>query len=120
MKKLMTLTIFGLGVAVMPFSAVQAADDDADVTMQVIQHDLPDAVTNQISLPDAVPEAVREAGHADSGLETANNAREHRLDGLDAAEQAIENKRDDLSTENEAPETPEVPDNASVPATIPH
>lgn len=113
MKKLMTLTMLGLGLAVMPFSAVLAAGDDADVTMQVIQQDLPDAVTNQISLPDAVPEAVTEAGHADSGLETANDAREHRLEGLDTAEQALENKRDDLSTEAETS------DSASAPTTAP-
>ena len=101
MKKLMTITILGFGLAVLPFGAALAAGDDADVTMQVVQPDQPDAVTNQISLPDAVPDNVKQAGDADEGLQTANDAKEHRLEGQETAEDAMQNKSDAVTTEVE-------------------
>ncbi|HWQ37146.1 MAG TPA: hypothetical protein VNM24_00850 [Burkholderiales bacterium] len=61
---------------------------DADITMQVIEDELPEAVTKQIVLPpEADPQAVIDS---EFGLSTANEARQRREQGLSTAREAME------------------------------
>jgi hypothetical protein len=61
---------------------------DAEITMQVIEGELPEAVTRQIVLP---PEADAQAVDDSAfGLSTANEARKRREGGLNTARDALE------------------------------
>lgn len=65
-----------------------ALAQDAEITMQVIEGELPEAVTRQIVLPpDADPQAVQDSAF---GLSTANEARLRREQGLSVARDAVE------------------------------
>jgi hypothetical protein len=111
---------------------VMAQDDGTDATMTLMEHltdKLPDAVINDVSLPEHLmsdegedPTAAETNSH--DGLEKANVNRQHRLGGLgtaDAAsaggfemrESAMENRenmgRSDEHRPEDPPEPPEPP-----------
>lgn len=61
---------------------------DGGITMQVIEDELPESVTEPIMLPsDAHPDAVRDS---EFGLRTANEARLRRNEGLSTAREAMQ------------------------------
>lgn len=83
MKKF-TSTLLALSLSV-PGLAL-AADDE--ITMQVIDGDTPEAVAQQIELPEAPPEQARTRSAA--GVETANQSRERNRNRVREAEQENE------------------------------
>jgi len=111
-----------VGMTLMLAAGNAVADEDGaldDVTMRLmdLQADAPDAVIKTIALPaDADPKAVEES---ETGLTTANTARERRVEGLqtaldsiadaqDAASEAAENsgRADDILEDVPAPVDP--------------
>lgn len=76
-----------IGILCLAFAAGTAFAQDGEITMQVIEGELPEAVTESITLPgDADPDAVIDSKF---GLDTANEARLRRNQGLDTAREAM-------------------------------
>lgn len=85
-KRMLMLSLLAL-----PFVATGvAAEDDLDVTMDVIEDDADEErITQQLRLPESASEQGRES--SEYGLDTANEARERGRDfGEDRAEEARE------------------------------
>lgn len=111
------------------------SDDESETTIRLMdaaEAELPNAVTDDIVLPDSVPEHAAAHEDAAEGLATANENRKRREDGLatadearanaaDMAEDALENiesrgRADDI-LENipGRPDVPEPPDMPEIP-----
>ncbi|MEX0959228.1 MAG: hypothetical protein WDZ63_08065 [Burkholderiales bacterium] len=76
-----------LAAVLLAFAAGAALAQDGEITLQVIEDELPLAVTEPIALPsDADSDAVLDS---ESGLRTANEARLRRNEGLNTAREAI-------------------------------
>jgi hypothetical protein len=109
-------------------TSVWAQDEEAETTIRLMgaqEAELPDAVTAEIALPEAVSEDAAAVEKAQFGLETANENRERREAGLakadearergfEMAEEARQNRElrgrsDDLPTPPNVPAPPEVP-----------
>lgn len=95
-----------------------AQDGGAEATIRLMgpaEADLPEAVTNPITLPEAAEDTVA-VDKAMFGLETANENRERREDGLEHADEAWERglemageARDNLEALGRADDLPEPP-----------
>lgn len=86
-----TLMVFGTATA----QEAEQTTDDLNVTMQIIEDPaavLPEAVTRRIELPSGASGHARDA--AQPGLDTADDARQHREQGWDNATEAREQNRE--------------------------
>jgi hypothetical protein len=75
------------------WSQEEAPEEAAETTIRLMgnaEAELPDVVTREISLPDAVPEDSEAVLNAQRGLDQANQNRVRRETGLATAEQARE------------------------------
>ena len=73
------------------------ADDEAESTIRLMsaaEAALPDAVTKEITLPEAIAEDAVAVVNAARGLETANQNRQRREAGLSQADEARERGAD--------------------------
>lgn len=106
----------------------QDSEDDAEATIRLMgaaDAELPDAVTREISLPDAVGEDSAAVDNAAQGLATANDNRLRREEGLTKADEARENgaemaeeamdNRESRGRSEELPERPDTPQPPSPP-----
>ena len=78
-------------------NAAWAADDEAESTIRLMgaaEAELPEAVTKEITLPEAVAEDSAAVDNAARGLETANENRQRREAGLTQADEARERGAD--------------------------
>lgn len=127
-RKLVLISTVGL---LLGFSSawaqVEGADEEAEATIQLMgdaEAELPAAVTDDIVLPDSVPEDSDAVASAQRGIDTANENRARRETGLATAEearergagmadQAMENRetrgRSELPTPPNLPERPTPP-----------
>ncbi|HUF22442.1 MAG TPA: hypothetical protein VMP00_17020 [Burkholderiales bacterium] len=76
-----------ISVLFLVFAAGTAFAQDGGITMQVIEDELPEAVTAPIALPTTDEDALRDSA---DGLRTANEARLRRNEGLSTAREAME------------------------------
>ena len=103
----------------------QDSDDteDAEATIRLMgaaEAELPDAVTKEISLPDAVGDDSAAVKNAARGLETANENRQRREKGLTTADEARERgsemasdameNRENRGRSDNLPDRPDVPE----------
>lgn len=90
MKKL-TSTVLACALAAPGFAL--AADETDDITMEVIEGETPEAVTQQIELPESASEEG--ATNAAAGIESANQAREQAREmASENVEAAMERRRE--------------------------
>lgn len=97
----------------------QDADDEAEATIRLMgaaEAELPDAVTKEISLPEALSEDSAAVENAAKGLESANQNRERREQGLSRADEAREygaemadEARDNRESRGRSEDRPEPP-----------
>jgi hypothetical protein len=118
-----------VGTAVLLMSGSGAWADDHETTIRLMgaaDAELPDAVTKEISLPDALAEDSAAVANAARGLETANENRMTRRDnGLSTAEAARERaaemsdgaaeNRENNGRSGERPDRPDRPEPAGPP-----
>jgi len=108
----------------------EVSGDEAETTirlMGVAEAELPDAVTNNITLPASLSEDSAAVENAQTGLDTANENRARREGGLatadeasqrgaEMAEDALENRENRGRSEDNVPDgTPGAPDNPGPP-----
>jgi hypothetical protein len=128
------LVLISTGALLLGFSSAWAQeagnDENAEATIQLMgnaEAELPDAVTDEITLPDSVPEDSAAVVNAQQGLDRANEnrarrefglatAEEARERGAGMAEEAMENRETRGRSEN-LPGIPDVPDRQGPPGT---
>ncbi|MEX0707244.1 MAG: hypothetical protein WD078_04725 [Woeseia sp.] len=132
------ISVAGLALVLAAGNVLAQDDDDLDGTMRPIGQadaELPAAVTEDITLPDAVGEDSEAVAASADGLATANEARTLRKEGglaiadeasggaaadardraTDLAEAARDNADNRSRADDFRPETPDVPDRPEVP-----
>lgn len=128
------LVLISTGALLLAFSSAWAqeagSDENAEATIQLIgkaEAELPDAVTEEITLPDSVPADAAAVLNAQHGLDRANENRARREFGLAMAEEARERgagmaeeameNRETRGRSEDLPEIPDVPDRRGPPGT---
>jgi hypothetical protein len=119
--------LLGFGSA---WAQVEGNDEDAEATIRLMGHaeaELPAAVTDDIALPDSVPEDSAAVTNAQRGIDEANENRARREVGLATAEQARERgagmaeaameNREARGRSQGLPERPDVPERKGPPGT---
>jgi len=99
--------------------------DEAESTIRLMgaaEAELPEAVTKEITLPEAVAEDPAAINNAESRLETANENRQRREKGLSQADEARERganmadeAQDNRENRGRSEDRPEPPDNPGRP-----
>lgn len=103
-------------------------EDEAEITIRLMgtaDAELPDAVTDQIALPESLREDSAAVENAQFGIDTANENRQRREEGLTTADEARERaaemaeeaqeNRENRGRADDLPETPDVPGPPDVP-----
>ena len=75
------------------WTADETDGDSAELTIRLMgaaEAELPEAVTNEITLPEALSEDSKAVDNAENGLETANQNKQPRESGLSQADEARE------------------------------
>lgn len=114
------LSVVGMALILAAGNAV-AQDDGAldDVTMRLMElrDEAPDAVIKTIALPANVDVDSEAVAASESGLNTANTARERRVAGLQMALDSIADAQNaaNEAAENSSRADDNIPDNAQVP-----
>jgi hypothetical protein len=111
-------------------SAWAEVEEDAEATIRLMGHaeaELPAAVTDDIALPDSVPEDSAAVTNAQRGLDTANENRARRETGLATADEARERgagmaeaameNREARGRSQGLPDRPDVPERKGPPGT---
>jgi hypothetical protein len=123
-RKLILVSAAGLLLAFSTaWAEVKADEESAESTIRVMgdaEATLPSAVTDEIALPESVPEDSAAHIHAQRGLDEANENRLRREAGLATAEEARErgasmaedamDNRETRGRSQDLPERPEIPD----------
>ncbi|HUG98506.1 MAG TPA: hypothetical protein VMQ83_04990 [Gammaproteobacteria bacterium] len=128
------LVLISTGALLLAFSSAWAQEageeDNGEATIQLIgdaEAELPDAVTDEITLPASVPEDSAAVVNAQHGLDRANENRARREFGLATAEEARERgagmaeeamkNRETRGRSENLPATPDVPNRRGPPGT---
>jgi hypothetical protein len=119
------MLLTGFGIA---WAQDDGNDDEAEITIRLMgaaEAELPDAVTDEIALPESLPEDSAAVENAQFGIDTANENRQRREDGLTTADEAHERaaemaeeaqeNRENRGRSGDRPEPPDGPDVPEVP-----
>jgi hypothetical protein len=126
-SKMKTYSIFLAAIMLLINPNIGFAQDDADTgeaestirLMGPAEAELPEAVTNEISLPAALADDSAAVENAEKGMATANENRERREEGLSIADEArgrsqemveeAEQNRENRGRSEDQPEPPNKP-----------